>query len=86
MARGGDREEKTSSQADYESLAKTADRMGLKGRDRTKYIHDHMTRFGYKPVTSYVDPEDGDDDDSSFFGRSSRRRRNRDDDDDDYPF
>jgi hypothetical protein len=70
-----------------------ADRIGLKGSDRTKYIHEHMTRGGYRAVPQYVKDEDGDGDDDSgsgFFGkrqRSSRdggdsgKRRRREDDD-----
>lgn len=75
-----------------------ADRIGLKGGDRSKYVHDHMTRGGYKAVPTYVPADDGDDDDDDsdrpFFGsrrkRGSRdqsrsrppRGRSRDDDDD----
>lgn len=81
-------DEKSDSQKDYDRISATADRLKLKGRDRTKYIHDHMTGFGYRMVPSYVHPDDEDDDDggSPFFRRSSRRRGNHDDDDDNYPF
>lgn len=74
---------------DYASVAAMADRLKLKGRDRSKYIHDHMTGFGYKMVPSYVREEDDDDGPSRFFGSrstGSRTRRSRDSDDDDYPF
>ena len=73
----------------YESVSRMAERLGLKGSEKGKYIHEHMTRGGYKAVPNYVLADDGDDDDdkgSGFFGgggRSrSRQRRNRDDDDD----
>lgn len=56
---------------DHKNVAATADRMGLEGEARAKYIHDHMTRFGHRPQTSYVpasdDNDNGDDDDNSFF-------------------
>ena len=78
----------------YESVTKMADRLKLKGKDRGTYVHEHMTRGGYRAVPNYV-KDDGDDDDdesgSPFFGgkrkgsgsgSSSRRRRSNDDDDD----
>jgi hypothetical protein len=76
---------------DYASVSAMADRLKLKGKDRTKYIHDHMTGFGYRMVPSYVRADDDDDDDNGgrFFGRSrssSRSRRSADDEDDSYPF
>lgn len=94
--RGGDvardRDEGKSDQEDYESVSKMADRLQLKGKDRSRYIHDHMTGFGYRMVPSYVrEDEDGEEEDSRFFGRRSRsssrsRRSERDAEDDDYPF
>lgn len=78
---------------DFTSVSAMADRLKLKGKDRTKYIHDHMTGFGYRMVPSYVRADDDDDDDGGggrFFGgrsrSSSRNRRSGDDDDDAYPF
>jgi hypothetical protein len=67
----------------FDSVNAMADRLKLKGRERTKYVHDHMTRGGYRAVPQYVpaeDNEDDDDDDTPFFSR--RRHRSRDDDDD----
>lgn len=65
-----------------DAVAEMADRLGLKGRDRSKYIHDHMTRGGYKAVPNYVKADDDDDDDDGApFFRSRSRRRGRDDDD-----
>lgn len=91
MARSDD---KNDEQDDYESVSRTADRLRLKGRDRSRYIDEHMRGFGYRMVPSYV--RDDDDDDDGGRGRfrvggrsrssSSRSRRSRDDDDDDYPF
>jgi hypothetical protein len=85
-------------QEDYESVSAMADRLKLKGRERSRYIHDHMTSFGYRMVPSYVRDEDEEDDDGGRFRfggsrpktreRSSQRRTRRSDDDDDdgYPF
>jgi len=67
-----------------DAVSDMADRLGLKGRDRTRYVHEHMTRGGYKAVPNYVKADDDDDDDddgSPFFGKQ-RSRRSRDDDDD----
>lgn len=57
-----------------------ADRYGLKGSERRKFIHGHMTRGGYRAEPTYVRDaqDDDDDDDDEFFTR--RRRPNRDDD------
>ena len=80
----------------YDSVSAMADRLKLKGKERGTYIHEHMTRSGYRAVPNYVKADDDDDDDdggSSFFGsrRSSsgsgsrsRRSRSRNDDDDDW--
>ena len=77
----------------YDSVSNMADRLKLKGGERSKYIHEHMTRGGYKAVPNYVKADDDDDDDDSsspFFGSrrgnrsGSRRSRRRDDDDDDW--
>jgi hypothetical protein len=77
----------------YDTVSNMADRIGLKGGEKTKYVHDHMTRGGYKAVPQYVPADDKDDDedddDTPFFGRKRRKprggaqRRTRDDDDDD---
>lgn len=56
---------------DHKSVAATADRMGLTGEERAKYIHSHMTKFGHKPRTSYIpgeEKEDDSDEGDSFFG------------------
>jgi hypothetical protein len=76
----------------YETVSSMADRIGLKGQDKTKYVHDHMTRGGYKAIPQYVPADDKDDDDDDddqpFFSRKRRKprggasRRTRDDDDD----
>lgn len=71
---------------DYEGVAAMADRLQLTGRERDKYIHQHMTGLGYRMKPSYVrDEGDGDDDDDGdrfFGGRSRRPNRDRDRDDD----
>ena len=67
-----------------DSVTAMADRMGLKGKERQNYIHEHMTRGGYRAVPTYVlddrDDEDDEEDSGGFF-RSSRRDRDRDDSD-----
>jgi hypothetical protein len=82
----------------YDTVSGMADRLKLKGEERGRYIHEHMTRSGYKAVPNYVKADDDDDDDdsgSSFFGSKrkssssgngsrSRRSRSRDNDDDDW--
>lgn len=66
-----------------EQVENMAERLGLSGRERSQYIHEHMTRGGYKAVPQYVRGEDNDDDESSAFFSGGSRRRSRDDDDDD---
>jgi hypothetical protein len=84
------RDDKDDSQHDYESVAAMADRLKLKGKDRNRYIHEHMTGIGYRMVPSYVREEEDEDDGGGRFrlrGNGNRSRRSsRDDDDDDYPF
>ena len=55
---------------DYRSISGMADRMGLKGEDRNRYVHQHMTRLGHKPQTRYVpggDDKDESDGSDDFF-------------------
>lgn len=78
----------------FDNVNSMADRLKLKGQERTKYVHDHMTRGGYRAVPQYVPADDGDDDDDDsddtpFFSRKRRKprggatnRTKRDDDDD----
>lgn len=74
----------------HDQVLAMADRLGLKGDRRRKYVHEHMTSGGYRMEPTYV-PDDKDDDDdeetdSGFgLGRSkrSRGRSSRRDDDDD---
>lgn len=88
MARD-DREDKDTE--DFDHVSSMADRLKLKkgSRERSRYIHDHMTGLGYRMVPSYVKDDDDDDDDSRggrFRFRGNRGRSSRDDDDDGYPF
>lgn len=77
---------KNDAASDHESISRMADRLKLKGRARTDYIHKHMTGLGHKAQVQYVDNDDDNDDDGGGFFGSRRSRRSRDDDDDDYPF
>ena len=38
----------------YDAVLSMADRMGLEGEDRAKYVHEHMTRAGYDAIPQYV--------------------------------
>jgi hypothetical protein len=72
----------------HDVVSGLADRYKLKGKDRDKFIHEHMTAGGYRAVPNYVPADKDDDDDDSgprWVGRSRRSRsRRRDDDDDDW--
>ena len=64
----------------YDDVSAMADRIGLKGPDKQKYIHEHMTRSGYRAIPTYVradeDEEDEEDDSGSgFFGSGKKRKR-----------
>jgi hypothetical protein len=55
-----------------------AERLGLTGDDRQKYVHEHMTRGGYRMVPSYVkDDDEGDTGGSDFFGNRKRNKGNQ---------
>jgi len=65
----------------FDDVSAMADRIGLSGKDKERYIHEHMTRGGYRAVPSYVrqeeEPEEEDEDGSGFFGNSGTKRRPR---------
>jgi hypothetical protein len=71
----------------FDTVSAMADRLKLKDGDRRTYIHEHMTRGGYRAEPTYVrdDKEDEDEDEggSGFFGKSrsrdSQRGSSRDD-------
>jgi hypothetical protein len=69
----------------YDVVSGMADRLGLKGDERRRYVHEHMTRGGYTAIPNYVKRDDDDDDDddkgSGFFTPSRRKPRRHDDDD-----
>ena len=70
----------------YERVSGMAKAMGLKGSERTEYIHEHMTRLGYDAKPNYVKKKGRDENNRSgggFFGGNNRRQRDDDDDDDD---
>jgi hypothetical protein len=82
-----ERDDKDETTADFDHVSDMAARLKLKGRERDKYIHNHMTGLGYQMVPSYIKPDDDDDGGSKFsFGRSRSSSRGSRDDDDDYPF
>lgn len=66
---------------DLASFTATAERLGLKGKERSRYIHEHMTGVGYKAEPRYVtsdDDEDEEDDGGRFSVRRRSGSRNRD--------
>jgi len=72
------KEEKDEATLDLESVSNAGKRLKLKGRELDRYIHDHMTGYGYKSKRSYFKDEGDDDDREPFW-----RRGKKDDDDDD---
>jgi hypothetical protein len=73
------KEERDDATVDLESVTNAGKRLKLKGRELEKYVHDHMTGFGYKSKRSYFKTEESDDDSVPFW----RRGKSGDDDDDD---
>lgn len=73
-------QEETKAQRDLRRVTENGKRMKLKGRQLQDYVHEHMTGFGYRTKTEYVDPDDDEDNGKSGF---SWRNRNNDDDEDD---
>jgi hypothetical protein len=82
----------------YDSVSAMADRMGIKGKERQAYIHDHMTQGGYEQIQSresYVKIQQQEEDEGGGGSRwgfgggggrgggSSRRSGGRNGDDDD---
>lgn len=63
-----------------EQVTAMADRMGLEGRDRRDYIHEHMTRSGYRAEPTYVreEQDDSDRDDSKGSGFFRKQGGDRD--------
>jgi hypothetical protein len=55
---------------DHKSVASMADRLGLSGEDREKYVDKHMTTLGHKGQRTYIpggDDNDDANDDGGFF-------------------
>jgi hypothetical protein len=56
-----------------------ADRLGLEGEDRAKYVHEHMTRGGYDAVPQYVkrEPEPTEEEGGGWspFGKRQQRQQ-----------
>jgi hypothetical protein len=68
----------------FDSVTAMAERIGLSGKDKDRYVHEHMTRGGYRAIPQYVKDDEQDEQDdrgSGFFG-SRRTRPNRDRDQD----
>jgi hypothetical protein len=63
----------------FESVSRLADRYKLEGKDRRKFVHEHMVQGGYRAEPTYVkdDDDDGDgdggkDEGSRYFGSRGR--------------
>ncbi len=66
----------------FQRVSEMAEHIGLTGREKTEYVHEHMTRGGYRAEPHYVPDDDDDDDRPAFFkGSSSRSSGGRRDDD-----
>ena len=63
-----------------ERVTAMADELELTGQEKRRYIHNHMTRKGYRAVPQYVKADDDDDDDKDSFFSGRRRRKSGDDD------
>lgn len=74
--------DETEADKDLKSVTAMAKRLKLTGRDATEYIHEHMSKLGYRSKRSYFSPDDKGSrrSGSGFFGGSGRD----DDDDDDF--
>jgi hypothetical protein len=73
------KDDKDEATVDFESVSAAGKRLKLKGRELERYIHDHMTGFGYKSKRTYF-KADGEDEGAEPFWRRSRR----DEEDDDF--
>lgn len=73
----------------FDRVEEMAEHLGMKGREKEQYIHEHMTRGGYRRVQSrdsYKRVERNDEEEergSGFFNRGGRDRGRRRNDDDD---
>jgi hypothetical protein len=62
---------------DLASVTAMADRMGLEGDARDRYIHKHMQMFGYKPRMDWDEPDGNEEqeDDNDFFAAKKKREQ-----------
>jgi len=74
------RDDKDDGNEDFDSVTRMAQRLKLKGRERERYVDQHMRGLGYRSVPTYVKPDDDDDEDDSRGGRFGFRRGREDDD------
>jgi hypothetical protein len=56
----------------FDRVSDLADRLGLKGKDRDRYIHNHMEDMGYGRVTTKESYQKKHDDDDEKEGRQDR--------------
>lgn len=66
----------------FDSVKSMADSIGLTGREKNKYVHEHMIRAGYEAIPTYVKASEQDDDGDDFFSaRRPKARRTRSNED-----
>lgn len=61
-----------------DTVVNMAERLGLEGDDRGKYVHEHMTRAGYRMVPSYVKEDEGDSGNEGGFFKTKPKTSNKD--------
>jgi hypothetical protein len=66
---------------DLRIITNMAKRLKLEGADLSRYIHEHMTKLGYKAERTYTRPKSAEKKGSGFFGGG---KSSDDDDDDDF--
>ena len=57
----------------HDDVLAMADRLGLKGDRRRKYVHEHMTGAGYRMEPTYVPDDSDDDDDDKGKGKGKKK-------------
>lgn len=65
---------------DYETLQSLAERLKLEDDERERFVSSSMQRLGYKPKTSWDEPEGDEDGDKGgdFFSGRRQQRQSRD--------
>lgn len=70
----------------FDKVTGLADEIGLAGREKMTYIHEHMTRLGYEMIPSYKKKEETPDENDpigNMFGKKKTKNPPADDEGDD---